>query len=266
MRHVTGSILDPGVTDRVVQGCSTVFHLAGLVNAGQSQNDLTRYFEVNCLGTAHMLSACANAGVGHVVLTSTCHVYGRPRLLPVNEDHPCEPDSVYAASKLAAELAVRAFSARFGIICTIARLANVYGAPFGAETVIGKALRQAISGGPLELDDLTPVRDFIYLDDVTEALVRLAKLHRSSVQTRIVNVSTGRGCSIREMLEQLAMIAEEENIGLPIISEKADNTLLRTSRTLVFDNTRLEEITGWRPSTKLVDGLRNSLRELGVKG
>jgi nucleoside-diphosphate-sugar epimerase len=264
IEHLTGDILNPTDLDHALRDCTVVFHLAALVHVGHSQTAPVHYFEVNGLGTAHVVEACRRVSVRRVIYTSTSHVYGVPRRLPVTEDHPTVPVSAYAASKLAGEVVLQGYAASYGISCGIARLSNLYGAAFSAETVIGRALRQVVSGQPIALHNLASVRDFIHADDVVEALVRLAAVGDDLTGCRIVNVSTGRGVSVREMAQTLASIAAEQGLGLPeVIQTGSDQSEIVPS--LVLDNSRLRELTHWTPQINLEQGLRLALQELEQK-
>ncbi len=260
VEHIKGGILDQTSLNQALAGCTLVFHLAALVHAGRSQQDPLSYFQVNALGTGHVMEACRCLGIPRLIYTSTSHVYGITRRLPVDEDHPTTPLSVYAASKLAGENAVQGFAAGCPMSCEIARLSNLYGASFSPETVIGRALEQASSGGPIALHNLRVVRDFIHADDVVEGLVRLAAAESRDPRCRVVNVSTGKGSSVRQVAETLARIAGEEGLGsLKVVQTNKEYKELIPE--LVLDNGRLSEITGWSPQIDLEPGLRLAFKE-----
>ena len=206
------------------------------------------------------MEACRRLGIQRLIYTSTSHVYGIPRQLPIGEDHPTAPLSVYAASKLAGEVAVQGYAASCALSCDIARLANVYGASFSTETVIGCALEQAATGGPISLRNLAAVRDFIHADDIIEALVRLAAAGDEGTGCRVVNVSTGQGVSVLEMAETLSKIATEEGLGRPDVVQGGNRQDELVPR-LILNNRRLLELTGWVPQISLEQGLRLALHE-----
>ena len=256
VQHFTGSILNLDDLRGALSGCTVVFHLAALVHVGRSQTEPFLYFEVNALGTASVLEACRLVGVPRVVYASTSHVYGKPRRLPIGEEHLTDPLSAYAASKLAGENAIQAYGAGPGLHCDIARLANLYGASDNPETVVGRALEQALQGEPIRLRNLGAVRDFVHAADVVETLMRLAA-DDGGPGCRVVNVSTGRGRSVREMADVLSGLASEEGLGRPQVvgtEEEHDE--------LVLDNGQLAERTGWTPKISLEEGLRLAWREL----
>lgn len=258
INYVSCDILDLDVLVKAVEGCSVVFHLAGLKHAGESRVSPIEYSRVNALGTAHVMEACRRCGVEKIVYVSTTHVYGKTRNISVTETHRTNPLSLYATSKLAGEVFVEGYSVQYGIHAVIARLSNLYGPSFGEDTVLGKAVQQVVTKQPIKLHDLRPVRDFIYIDDAINALLNLS-VHEFEESCLIVNVSTGHGISISEAVSYLSDIAVK--MGLPepeIIDPKTPGGL--DLPVLVFSNELLCRITGWRPQKTLVEGLAASLR------
>ncbi len=258
--HVAADVLDIDEMVRCLYGCSAVFHLAALTNAAQSVAESERFFEVNARGTALLMEACAKAGVRRVIYTSTSLVYGIPVRLPVDEDHPTDPLTPYAASKLAGERAVDDYASHSGGAGDIARLATLYGASFSPDTAVGIALNQAVRGGPISLRNLASVRDFIHADDVVEALVHLAAAPQGAGECRVVNVSTGVGASVLEMARAIAEAAEQQGMGNPDIVQNGEPSDDAAPR-IVLDNSRLAELTGWTPRFNLAQGLATALSE-----
>jgi nucleoside-diphosphate-sugar epimerase len=259
IEHVVGTILDPSDLERTLQGCTVVFHLAALGHLGMARNDPFGCFEVNSLGTARVLDACRRLEIQQVVFTSTCHVYGIPQQLPIIENHVTFPTSIYAASKLAGEAIVRGYTSDFGMSSVIARLSNVFGETITNDTVVGSVLMQTLDQEIITLRNLHSVRDFIYAEDVVEALVRLAAICREP-GSQVVNVSSNRGVSIGEMAAMVAKISENLGIGerRVVQSEKVPFELIPK---LIVDNGALEGLTGWTPGTSLEHGLRSVLVE-----
>ena len=260
LRTFDGSILDQPAVDRVIAECTVVFHLAALTHVGRSLTDPVRYLEVNCLGTGYVLDACRRLGSPKIIYTSTGHVYGIPQQLPVDEGHQTQPLSIYAASKLAGEAIVTGYVGSFGLSASIARLANVYGAPLGQETVIGRAVEQVIAGQSIQLRNLAVVRDFIYIDDVVEAVIRLAMQATKPFECRVVNVATGNGVSVLEVAQELAAVAEQAGLGRPEILA-VDNPHQEKVPALILSSNHLWELTGWKPQISLAEGLTRTLVE-----
>lgn len=260
VRHFIGSVMDTTALDIAFTGCSVVFHLAGLTPSQCAGDRIGLAYDVNTRGSIQVLEACYRAGVSRLVFVSTAHVYGRPVTQPVREDHPTAPMSVYAASKLAAEVALQGASHRGGIVCDIARLSNVFGASFDEGTVIGRAVSHAAARQAITLDDLRPVRDFLHEDDAVAALVALACCDADGADSRIVNVSSGRGVAIDDIARTVVRVASETGLGTLSVREPLVKGPLEVP-TLVLDNTRLKRLTGWQPRVSLEEGLRRALAE-----
>jgi len=257
---IAGSILDDSALQQAIRGCTMVFHLAALTHVGRSYNEPQHHFEVNALGTTHVLEACRLQNIRKIIYTSTGHVYGLPLTPSVSETHPTRPLSVYAASKLAGEVAIQGYAANYGFSAIIARLANFYGASINPETAIGLAVEQVIRGKPIELNNLRSIRDFIYIDDLIEALLRLAVLN-DSVGSRIVNISTGRGHSIKEMANILALVTERQGFRRPEILSPTGFQEEKVP-VLILDNSFLKDLTKWEPLVSLEMGIDSFLRNV----
>jgi nucleoside-diphosphate-sugar epimerase len=258
LRYVSGDILDADDLDRGLTGCEVVFHLAALADPTASSTGPMRYVEVNVLGTARVLEACRRLGVAQVVYTSTGHVYGVPLRLPVDEEHRVEPRSIYAASKLAGEVVARGYGRSFGGAVVIARLSNLYGGLLGANTVLGRAIHCVLSEASIQLRSMEEVRDFLYIEDAAEALVRLAASGATQSGVHTVNVATGCGIAISDAIRELIQVAENCGLSRPPVmapNGQPDHEV----PVFVLDNHRLRELTGWVPMTSLHRGLADTL-------
>jgi nucleoside-diphosphate-sugar epimerase len=261
LRPVPGDLLQPSDLDRALSGVTTVFHLAARTVAGESFRDPAAHFRTNAQGTFELLAACRRQGVGQVVLASTGHVYGAPRALPVTEDHPTSPRSPYAASKLAAEAALQAYAQAYGMAVEVARISNLYGLG-NPDTVVDGAVAQGARGEDIVVRSLDPVRDFLHASDAVEGLVRLAAAG-GEPGCRIVNLSTGRGTSVREMLRLLVEALRASGRPEPAVRATGGDAGDGIPE-LVLANDRLRQRTGWVPETTLEEGLRTACAETAV--
>lgn len=257
--YFQGDILNPTNISQALEGCTILFHLAALIHVGRSISEPLRYFEVNAFGTAQLLDVCRQIGVRQVIYTSTGHVYGLPKQLPVNENHPTNPLSVYAASKLAGEVVMQGYAASYGLSCEIVRLANIYGASLNVETVVGLIVKQAITEQVIRLRNLNSIRDFIHVNDVVEALLRLAMSGTNKTGCRVVNLSTGQGASILEVAQHIAKIAVRLGFTEPEIIQTS-NQAEQVSK-LILDNRLLQDLTDWFPETSLETGLTLTMQK-----
>jgi nucleoside-diphosphate-sugar epimerase len=262
LEHVQGDVRNADACERLAQGCEMVFHLAAQSHAPTAQNGPAETMAVNVAGTVQLLEACRRGGVRQVIFASSGQVYGiAAGSVPVGEDVVPVPHTLYGASKLAAEAILTGYASAFGLVGVVARLANLYGSQSSPETVVGRALGQASRGDPLSFAALSPVRDFITFADAAEGLIRLAEASCDRAGRYVVNVGSGRGTSIREMAEVLAGLVHREPSNRLEIQELG-TAVHDPLPTLVLNPSRLRDLTGWTPPTRLQDGLRMALTEL----
>lgn len=183
-----------------------VVHLAAYVSAPESVRKPLSYFRNNALGTAVVAEACRRADVGRIVYASSAAVYGEPKYLPIDEDHPTEPLSPYGLSKLVGELVLRQYARNYGLKVVILRLFNVYGLgqnPAYAG-VISRFIERAIEGRPLIIyGDGLQTRDFVHVEDVAEAFYKAIV----SDVTGVFNVGSGKPTRIIDLVAIVREVA-----------------------------------------------------------
>lgn len=235
-----------------ISDASTVFHLAAVSHVGRALEDPRQTFETNTAGTVAVLEAIRrSSSVERFVFVSTAHVYGTPRYVPIDEEHPLHAREPYAASKLAAETFVSAYSSAYGIPIAIARLFNTYGPRQNPDFVVPSIIKQALTQDTLTMGNLTPTRDFTFVDDVIEALLLLA-----SAGDGIYNVASGVEISIETLVARVAEILGKR---LTAASERAQrrSTGVEIER-MWADIARIKEL-GWEPHVNLNDGLTKTI-------
>ena len=183
-----------------------VVHLAAYVSAPESVRKPLSYFRNNALGTAVVAEACRRADVGRIVYASSAAVYGEPKYLPIDEDHPTEPLSPYGLSKLVGELVLRQYARNYGLKVVILRLFNVYGLgqnPAYAG-VISRFIERAIEGRPLIIyGDGLQTRDFVHVEDVAEAFYKAIV----GDVTGVFNVGSGKPTRIIDLVAIVREVA-----------------------------------------------------------
>ena len=193
----------------LLRGVDCVYHLAARVSVPESILYPVEYNAVNVGGTVSLMTAVRDAKVRRVVLGSSGTVYGEQEEQPIKETAIPRPQNPYAVSKMASEYYVLAIGALYGIETVILRIFNAYGpgqtVPPSHAPVIPKFVKQAVSDGSVVIfgsGDQT--RDFVYIDDVVEALVAAADA--DDVDRSIINVGSGRETSINELVEKIERI------------------------------------------------------------
>ena len=251
-----GDVADRPKLWTLLQDVDCVYHLAARVRVSESVLYPRQYNEVNVGGTVSVMEAMRDAGVQRVVLTSSGAVYGDQAEQPVTEDCRPNPQSPYAVSKLAAEYYVRTIGALWGIETVILRVFNAYGPgqrlPPSHPPVVPRFLQQAQQGGSLVIfGGGGQTRDFVYVDDVVEAL--MSAVRAPNVDRRIINVGSGHETSINELASVVARVVGEKTEVLHSPAESGGVARL------CADLSGARQLLGYEPRTGLVDGLRLTL-------
>jgi len=263
VEFVEGDVRDLGVVDSLVQKSDLVFHLAEYIPDTRSAGPghVVTYsvehplldFDVSCKGTLNVLEACRMHDKG-IVFASTAAVYGPCETGRIREDAAINPLSPYGASKACGETYIRLYWRLYGVPSTSLRLFNVYGP--GQRKYLMHDILARIEKRPTKLEVLgsgTEERDFIYIDDVVDALLLLA--NNESCRGECFNVGTGTGTSVRRTVELI----------LEILGEHAQLVFTQSSwkgdvRRLVANIDKIRSV-GFEPRHSLADGLNRLIAE-----
>lgn len=207
---------------------------------------------VNSGGTLNVLNACRRHGVKRIVHTSTSEVYGSALAVPMSESHPLCAQSPYAASKIGADAMVTAFWRSFGVPAVTVRPFNTYGPRQSTRAVLTSIVAQLVSGADqVELGDLRPTRDLVFVDDTVSGFVAAA--HAQGVEGRAFNLATGREASVGD-LARLAMAAVGREV--PIRSSELRRRPAQSEVTrLCGDGSLAREVLKWTPAVSLEQGI-----------
>ncbi|MEA4910195.1 MAG: NAD-dependent epimerase/dehydratase family protein [Chloroflexi bacterium] len=255
--HFTrGDINDRPKLWTLLQGVDCVYHLAARVLVPESVLYPREYNQVNVGGTVTLMEAMRDVGVRRVVFISSGAIYGDQETQPLREDATPRPRSPYAVSKLAAEYYVRTIGQLWGIETVCLRVFNAYGPgqhmPPVHAPVIPAFLRQASLNGTLIVHgEGTQTRDYVYVDDVVNAMAAAATA--PDVDQHIINVGTGQEVSIRELVR----LALEVTGGDPEVVYNPRND--RGPAHMCADLTLARQKLGYQPQTLLEEGLRKTL-------
>ncbi|WP_223921516.1 NAD(P)-dependent oxidoreductase [Geobacter sp. AOG2] len=216
LRLAVADIRDEEKVERVVRDQEVVFNLAGKSGAADSNKTPLNDLDINCRGHLTILEACRtfNPGVT-IVFPSSRLVYGKPLYLPVDEKHPLAPESIYAAHKLAVENYHLIYGKLYGLKTTVLRISNPYG-PFQAGEgraygIANSFIQAAVAGRPITLfGDGRQRRDYLYIDDLVEALLLAAAAPES--RGRVYNIGDGQGTSLLELAELAVAAAGQGKI------------------------------------------------------
>lgn len=210
IKIIWGSITDKEIIDKTVRGNDVVFHLAAHVNVDESLKNPYVFYDVNVLGTMHVLEAVKKYGA-RLIFVSTCEVYGDGHEIKygaaLNEHAELRPNSPYAASKAAADRMCHAFSTSYDINMTIIRPFNVYGErqksnTFGALIPILTA--KALRGEFLTVfGDGSATRDYSHISDIIQSY-NLVLQNPDKLKNKVINFANGQEISVKEIAQYIA--------------------------------------------------------------
>jgi len=235
--------------DDLPKNISTVIHLAALTDVDLCQKNPTECFQANVYGTQNILEITKKINANFIYL-STNHVYGPPKKLPIKEDHPKNPSSIYATSKLLSEIICQTYAKNYGINVSIIRLFSVYGPNSAKHLVSTKIISQILNDSSIQLGNLFPKRDFIYIDDVINAIELILT---KTVGYNEFNVGTGKSHSILELCKILKKISESK---IPVVSTKSKSRI-KEIKNIYANSNKLKKL-GWNPHYTIEEGLKDT--------
>lgn len=253
---VSGDVRDPDFCRHITRGCTLVFHLAALIAIPYSYVAPDSYVDTNIRGTLNMLQAARDCNVERIVVTSTSEVYGTALYVPIDENHPRQPQSPYSATKIGADALAKSFYNAFELPVVIARPFNTYGPRQSARAIIPTIITQIAAGHrEIKVGDLTPTRDFNFVTDTAAGFIALATA--PGIEGREINIATGREVTMEETLHTIARLMGAD------IKWVTDPERIRPSksevRRLLGDNKLITSLTDWRPRVSLEEGLRKTI-------
>ena len=251
LKVIAGDVTDSLFVKKAVSEKEYVFHLAALIGIPYSYLAPESYINTNIKGTLNIMQACLDAGVDHVVHTSTSEVYGTAQYTPIDERHPLQGQSPYSASKIGADKIAESFYCSFGLPVTTIRPFNTFGPRQSTRAVIPTIITQALTSNSIKLGSLTPVRDLTYVADTVQGFIKFAESQKTIGKT--VNTGSGRGVTIGELAD---LIIKQVNPNATIIYEKERIRPAKSEITqLLCDNRYAKDLAGWEPQYSLKEGL-----------
>jgi NAD dependent epimerase/dehydratase len=253
---VPGDLKDPDGVKKALKGCSKVFHLGALIAIPYSYIHPFDFIQTNTVGTAHLLNACLEEGtLERVIHTSTSEVYGTAQYVPIDEKHPLQAQSPYAASKIAADKLAESYYLSFGLPIAILRPFNTFGPRQSLRAIIPTIVSQAIGDKKIRLGNIRPRRDFLFVKDTVRGFIQLGKCE--GAVGKVVNIGTGTDISIEalvtKILNLLGKRGEIEVEDQRIRPEKSEVMQL-------LSDTRLaQKLFQWAPRYTLEEGLQETM-------
>jgi NAD dependent epimerase/dehydratase len=252
---VLGDLRDVESVQQAAEGAEMVFHLGAQIAIPYSFVNPRDFFETNVLGTLNVAQAALRAGARRVLHTSTSEVYGTARTVPITETHPLEPQSPYAASKVAADKLMDSWHRTYALPVTVIRPFNTYGPHQSARAVIPTIISQALAGGTLRLGSLHPRRDLTFVLDTVSGFLAAAGSDLAVGAT--LQLGTGEEVSVADIVEMVGTVLGRK------LEVELDSARVRPAQSeverLISDPARAGELTGWRPEHDLRSGLARTI-------
>jgi NAD dependent epimerase/dehydratase len=253
---VTGDIRDGHFCLSLLKDIDVLFHLAALIPIPYSYRAPDSYVDTNIRGTLNLCQAAIANEVEKFIHTSTSEVYGTAKYIPIDEKHPLHAQSPYSASKIGADAIATSFYCSFQLPIVIARPFNTYGARQSARAVIPAIISQIAAGAhEVELGDLTPTRDFTFVDDTCGGLLAIASL--DSGFGEVFQIGSDQEISIADLFR---LIADSMNSQA---RTKIGTNRVRPGKSEVLrlrcNYRKLLDASGFRPQVSLREGLRRTI-------
>jgi nucleoside-diphosphate-sugar epimerase len=260
IRVAIADIRDEEKVERVARDQEVIFNLAGKSGAADSNKTPLNDLDINCRGHLTILEACRSFNPGvTIVFPSSRLVYGKPRSLPVNEDHPVAPESIYAAHKLAVENYHLIYGHLYGLKTTVLRISNPYGPMQAGEPraygIANRFIQAAVAGEAITLfGEGNQRRDYLYIDDLVDALLKAACTEQA--RGRIYNIGDAASTTLLGLAQMaIAAAGRGEIVHVPWPEEyRAVETGDYQS-----DIGRAERELGWRPVTAIREGIERTV-------
>lgn len=248
----SGDIRDLDSVKDAMKDVDVVFHLAALIGIPYSYVSPLAYIKTNVEGTYNVLQSARESGTERVIHTSTSEIYGTAQYVPIDEKHPVNPQSPYAATKSAADQLAISYYRSFGLPVSVIRPFNTFGPRQSARAVIPTIITQILSGKTtIKLGNLDATRDMNYVNNTVDGFYE-AGLHENS-PGEILNLGSNREISIGDLVKLIGDIMKV-NVNVEI-----DNKRLRPGKSeverLLCSSEKVFVLTGWKPGISLEEGL-----------
>jgi len=254
---VYGDIRDNAFIQNITKGIDAVINLAALISIPYSYIAPSSFISTNLIGTYNILEATKRNNVSKLILTSTSEVYGTAEFVPITEQHPLKAQSPYAASKIAADQLAFSYYKSFDVPVTILRPFNTFGPRQSGRAIIPSIISQLVNKNKfIKIGNLTPTRDFTYVDDTVEAFVLALKKNLSG---EVINIGNQFEISIKGILD---IFKKDFNYDFKITIDKKR---VRPNKSEVFrllsSDVKARKLLQWKPNFKGIIGFKKGLKK-----
>tara|TARA_Y100000590_G_scaffold468304_1_gene650595 strand:+ start:7190 stop:8170 length:981 start_codon:yes stop_codon:yes gene_type:complete len=256
LKIISGDIRDPQFCETITKDVDVVFHLAALIGIPFSYVSVDHYVETNIKGTLNICYAVKKNNISTMVHTSTSEVYGSAKYVPIDELHPLQPQSPYSATKISADAMVMSLFNSINLPVVIARPFNCYGPRQSSRAIIPAIISQIVNGNKkINIGNVKPTRDFTYVTDTCEAILKLSKNKKSLGQ--VVNIGSNTEISILNIVKKIKKIMYSD-AKLVLERERLRPKKSEVNR-LICNNKKLKKLINFKPKVNFDDGLKSTI-------
>ena len=229
-----------------------IFHLASKTFVPDSWNNPIEFYKTAVVGTNNILELCRMKGASLTYISA--YLYGQPEKLPISEDEKIKSNNPYAHSKHLAEQLCKFYSDFYDIKVTIARPFNIYGKKQKEMFLIPHIIKQVLNDEYIQVKDLNPKRDYIYLTDLINGL--LSTLN-SKQQFSIFNFGSGKELSVKEVIDTIQKLAKTNKIVISEEIERRDEVM-----SVIADIAKANNLLEWKPLFSFEEGIKEILKDM----
>ncbi len=252
---ISGDIRDYEFLNKNIKKIDTIIHLAALIGIPYSYHASRSYIDTNVSGTFNILDCAKNNNVSKTIITSTSEVYGTAQRVPIEENHLLNAQSPYAASKIGADQLALSFNKSFKLPVSILRPFNTFGPRQSARAIIPTIITQILKSNKIKLGNLTPTRDFTYVEDTVEAFVKALKA--SKISGEVINIGNNFEISIKDTLEIIKEICGKE---IQLIKDKKRIRPKNSEvNRLLASTKKAQRLLKWKPQYAGKKGFRKGI-------
>tara|TARA_B100001063_G_C16773306_1_gene563186 strand:+ start:1292 stop:2284 length:993 start_codon:yes stop_codon:yes gene_type:complete len=251
----TGDVRDFQSVSLALKNKDVVINLAALIAIPYSYKAARSYIDTNIIGTHNVLEAAKNNKTKKIIHTSTSEIYGTAKYVPIDENHPINPQSPYAASKASADQLAISYYHSFNLPITILRPFNTFGPRQSMRAVIPTIIGQVINSDKINIGNVKPTRDFTFVTDTVDAFSKAIKA--TKINGEVINIGSNFEVSIKEIIQMVASITNKK------VLIKKDHQRVRPKSSevdrLVCSNKKAKKLLKWSPSSGGKKGFKEAL-------
>jgi nucleoside-diphosphate-sugar epimerase len=250
-----GDILSLDDLIEAINGCDYVVHLAALLGVNRTETKRLECLDINILGTKNVLEACVKGHIEKIVFASSSDVYGAQIIVPISENNPLNPNSIYAISKLAGEEYLKAYKKQHNLNYTTLRFFGIYGPGQASEFVMSRFIKMVLNNkSPTIYGDGAQVRSFCYVEDAVKGAILALK--NEKVNSEILNIGNDKEpISMGDLAYKIIALARKAIEPEFIPMGNSDRGEAREIPKKIPDISKARNLLGYEPHTSLEEGV-----------